>query len=136
MACVSKFRFAYCQNAFIIGHILLINNTIRSKYTFVENSKIEMLFSNHTFGLTFQSPSSKSKYIENNISIFSFSTKMYLLLILFTIKLYAHINIFKTFYKSHFSIRLFARFVSLSLLLPKNIYFKHFQHIFSIFLFD
>ena len=98
MACVSKFRFAYCQNAFIIGHILLINNTIRSKYTFVENNKIEMLFSNHTFRLTFQSPSSKSEHIENNISIFSFSTKMYLLLRLFTIKLYAHIDIFKTFY--------------------------------------
>ena len=72
MACVSKFRFAYCQNAFIIGHILLINNTIRSKYTFVENSKIEMLFSNHTFGLTFQSPSSKSKYIENIEKYFNF----------------------------------------------------------------
>ena len=47
---------------------LMINNIERSKYIFVENNKIEILFSNYKFGLTFQSPSSsdlesKSKYI-------------------------------------------------------------------------
>ena len=34
-----------------------INNIVRSKYIFVENDKIEILFSNYIFGLTFQSPS-------------------------------------------------------------------------------
>ena len=38
---------------------LMVNNIVRSNYIFVENNKIEILFSNYTFGLTFQSPSSK-----------------------------------------------------------------------------
>ena len=38
---------------------LMVNNIVRSKYIFVENNKIEILFSNYIFGLTFQSPSSK-----------------------------------------------------------------------------
>ena len=38
---------------------LMVNNIVRGKYIFVENNKIEKLFSNYTFGLTFQSPSSK-----------------------------------------------------------------------------
>ena len=39
---------------------LMVNNIVRSKYNFVENKKTEILFSNYIFGLTFQSPSSKS----------------------------------------------------------------------------
>ena len=35
------------------------NDIVRCKYIFVENNKIEILFSNYVFGLTFQSPSSK-----------------------------------------------------------------------------
>ena len=35
---------------------LMVNNVVRSKYIFVENDKIEILFSNYIFGLTFQSP--------------------------------------------------------------------------------
>ena len=35
---------------------LIVNNIVRSKYIFVENDKIEMLFSNYILGLTFQSP--------------------------------------------------------------------------------
>ena len=38
----------------------MISNTVRSKHIFVENNKNEILFSNYIFGLTFQSPSSKS----------------------------------------------------------------------------
>ena len=38
---------------------LIVNNIVRSKYIFVENDKIEMLFSNYILGLTFQSPSLK-----------------------------------------------------------------------------
>ena len=34
---------------------LMVNNIVRSKYIFVENNKIEILFSSHIFGLTFQS---------------------------------------------------------------------------------
>ena len=37
----------------------MVNNIIRSKHIFVDNNKIEILFSNYIFGLTFQSPSSK-----------------------------------------------------------------------------
>ena len=39
--------------------MLMVNNIVRSKYIFVENNKIKILFSNYIFGLTFQSPSSK-----------------------------------------------------------------------------
>ena len=39
---------------------LIVNNIVRSKYIFLENNKIEILFSNYIFGLTFQS---KSEYI-------------------------------------------------------------------------
>ena len=35
---------------------LIVKNIVRSKYNFVENNKIETLFSNYIFGLTFQSP--------------------------------------------------------------------------------
>ena len=38
---------------------LMVDNIARNKYIFVENNKIEILFSNHIFGLTFQ----KSEYI-------------------------------------------------------------------------
>ena len=38
---------------------LMVNNIVRSKYIFVENNKIEILFSNYIFALTFQSPPSK-----------------------------------------------------------------------------
>ena len=31
---------------------LIVNNIVRSKYIFVENNKIEILFSNYIFGLT------------------------------------------------------------------------------------
>ena len=41
------------------GNRRMVNNIVRSKYIFVENNKIEILFSNYIFGLTFQSPSSK-----------------------------------------------------------------------------
>ena len=41
----------------IWAYNLMVNNTIRRKYIFVENNKIELLFSKYTFGLTFQSPS-------------------------------------------------------------------------------
>ena len=38
----------------------MVNNIVSSKYIFVENNKIEILFSNYIFGLSFQSPSSKA----------------------------------------------------------------------------
>ena len=38
---------------------LMVNNIVRSKYIFVENNKIEKLFSKYIFGLTFQNSSSK-----------------------------------------------------------------------------
>ena len=37
----------------------MVNNIVRSKYAFAENNKIEISFSKYTFGLNFQSPSSK-----------------------------------------------------------------------------
>ena len=37
----------------------MVNNIIKSNYIFVENNKIEILFFDNIFGLTFQSPSSK-----------------------------------------------------------------------------
>ena len=42
---------------------LMVNNIVSSKYIFVENNNIEILFSNYIFRLTFQSPFSKSEYI-------------------------------------------------------------------------
>ena len=39
--------------------MLMVNNIVRSKYIFVENNKINILFSDYILGLTFQSPSSK-----------------------------------------------------------------------------
>ena len=36
---------------------LMVNNIVRSKYNLVENNKIEILFYNYIFELTFQSPS-------------------------------------------------------------------------------
>ena len=38
----------------------MVINIVRCKYIFVENNKIEILFSNSIFGLTFQNPSSKT----------------------------------------------------------------------------
>ena len=35
------------------------NNIVISKYIFMENDKIEIIFSNYIFRLTFQGPSSK-----------------------------------------------------------------------------
>ena len=39
-----------------ISYTVMVNNIVRSKYIFVENNKIEILFSNYIFGLTFQGP--------------------------------------------------------------------------------
>ena len=39
--------------------MLMVNNIVRSKYIFVENNKITILFSDYILGLTFKSPSSK-----------------------------------------------------------------------------
>ena len=39
--------------------MLMVNNIVRSKYIFVENNKINILFPDYILGLTFQSPSSK-----------------------------------------------------------------------------
>ena len=33
---------------------LVVNNIVRKKYIFVENNKVETLFCNYIFGLTFQ----------------------------------------------------------------------------------
>ena len=38
---------------------LMVNNIVRGKHILVENNKTEILFSNYTFALTFQSPSLK-----------------------------------------------------------------------------
>ena len=35
------------------------NNIVRSKYIFIKNDKIEIIFTNYMFRLTFQGPSSK-----------------------------------------------------------------------------
>ena len=35
------------------------NNIARSKYIFIKNDKMEIIFSNYMFRLTFQGPSSK-----------------------------------------------------------------------------
>ena len=32
----------------------MVNKIVRSKYIFVENNKIEILFSNYIFGVTFE----------------------------------------------------------------------------------
>ena len=42
----------------VIEH-LRINNIVRSKCIFVESNKIQILFADYIFGLTFQSPSSR-----------------------------------------------------------------------------
>ena len=34
---------------------LMVNNIVRSKYVFVKNNKIQILFSNYILGLTFKS---------------------------------------------------------------------------------
>ena len=47
----------------IWAYNLMVNNIVRSQYNFVESNKIETLFSNFIFGLTFQSPSSKFIYL-------------------------------------------------------------------------
>ena len=36
------------------AYYLMVNKIVRSKYIFVENDKIEILFSNYIFGLTFE----------------------------------------------------------------------------------
>ena len=41
----------------IWAYDLMVNNIIRSKYIFVENNKIQILFFNYIFGLTFHSAS-------------------------------------------------------------------------------
>ena len=59
---------------------LVVNNIVRNKYIFVENNKVETLFCNYIFGLTFQDglwKVSPNLELENNISVLSFSTKMY-----------------------------------------------------------
>ena len=47
----------------------MINNIIRSKYIFVEYSKIEILFSNYIFGPTFQSTSFPKSNFYHRINI-------------------------------------------------------------------
>ena len=37
----------------------MVNTIVRRKYIFVENNKLEILFCNYVFGLTFQNPSSR-----------------------------------------------------------------------------
>ena len=41
---------------------LIVNNIVRSKYTFLENNKIEILFSKYIFRLTFERPSLKMDF--------------------------------------------------------------------------
>ena len=41
---------------------LMVNNIARSKYTFLENNKIEILFSNYIFRLIFEKPSLKMDF--------------------------------------------------------------------------
>ena len=104
----------YCINSF---RILLTNIIIISRHIFVEINEIEILFSNYIFGLTLEdglwkvSPNIKLK---NNISILLFSTKMYLLLIiLFTIKLYAHINTFHICIEIYYAISLEVTYINM-----------------------
>ena len=49
--------------AFLKLILKMVNTIVRSKYIFVENNNIEILFSNYIFRLTCQSPFSKSEYI-------------------------------------------------------------------------
>ena len=60
---------------------LMVNNIVRSKYIFVENNKIEILFSNYIFGLTFQSPSSKMYLLFHKNVLASTSFSIYYLVI-------------------------------------------------------
>ena len=57
----SKFDVKYVSvlKISMCAYKLMVNNIVRSKSVFVKNNKIEILFSNYIFGLTFQSPSSK-----------------------------------------------------------------------------
>ena len=50
------------------AHNLMVSSIVRSKYIFVENNKIEILFLNYIFGFNFQSPSSKSYVSKHNSS--------------------------------------------------------------------
>ena len=50
------------------AHNLMVNSIVRSKYIFVENNKIEILFLNYIFAFNFQSPSSKSYVSKHNSS--------------------------------------------------------------------
>ena len=50
----------FCEQSHKIKKI--VNNIVRIKYIFVENNKIEILFSNYIFGLTFQNPSLKMDF--------------------------------------------------------------------------
>ena len=45
----------------------MVNNIARSKYIFVENNKVEILFSNDIFGLTFQSHLQNNLYLQEAI---------------------------------------------------------------------
>ena len=53
-----KFEFVL-KNIPMWAYNLMVNSIVRTKYIFVENDKIEILFSNCMFWLTFQSPTSK-----------------------------------------------------------------------------
>ena len=63
---------------------LMVNNIVRSNYIFVENNKIEILFSNYIFGPTFHFEYglwkvSPNIWLNNNISIILFSTNKHAL---------------------------------------------------------
>ena len=47
----------YPANISIWTYDSMINNIVRSKYIFVEKNKIQILFFNYIFGLTFHSAS-------------------------------------------------------------------------------
>ena len=51
-----KFFWLVILKISVWAYNLMVNNIVRSKYIFVENNKIETLFSNYILGLTFQSP--------------------------------------------------------------------------------
>ena len=57
---------------------LVVNNIVRSKYIFVENNKIEILFSNYIFSVIFHLPGNKlknllSSFINFNCSFIGFN---------------------------------------------------------------
>ena len=80
---------------------LIVNTFIRSKHIFLENNKIETLFSNYIFGVTFQRWTLESKsecIIRKQQFNFFISIKTYLLLIvLFTMFNGVFFNKIKTF---------------------------------------